>query len=81
MTKKNGVELKEKEEQAKKKDIEEERELSSHLTLITKIIIHNEINVVWKEKTETWRRQILNFAELYSDVTQKLALSWKNVKA
>jgi len=55
--------------------------LSAFLSIMTKVMLQNEISIVWKEKTETWRRQILNFAELYSDVTQKLALSWKNVKA
>jgi len=60
--------------------MEEEKELSTHLAMVAKIILQNEISIVWKEKTDTWRRQILHFAELYSNVTQKMMASWKNIK-
>src|SRR5690242_17119484 len=39
------IALQPKEEFNKKKDIEEEKELSSHLSIITKILLHNEIHV------------------------------------
>jgi len=76
----NKNELKEKEEQNKNRDIEEERELSTHLQIVTKIILFNEILVVWKEKTETWRQQILKFAQFYSDISQQLSIGWKSLK-
>jgi len=72
--------LTEKEILNKKRDIEEEKELLYHLSIITKIILHNEINVFWKEKNETWRQRILQFAELNTDITQQMMASWKNAK-
>jgi len=42
--------LTEKEILNKKRDIEEEKELLYHLSIITKIILHNEINVFLERK-------------------------------
>jgi len=42
--------LKDKDEQNKKRDVDEEKELSAHLAIMTKIILYNEIGIMWKEK-------------------------------
>jgi len=78
---KTGVELKEKDEQNKKRDIEEEKELSTHLAIMTKIILYNEIGIMWKEKSETWKQQITKFAQLYTEILQQSATSWKSITA
>jgi len=64
----------------KKRDVDEEKELSAHLAIMTKIILYNEIGIMWKEKNEMWKQQLLKFAQLYSDITQQLATSWISIK-
>lgn len=69
---KNGVTLQPKQQDQKDKDVQNEKEYLSHLEMITKIILHSEMPVIWKQKTNAWRKSILQFAQHHATLTEKV---------
>ena len=74
-----GTELKPAQEKQKGVDRDNRKELLSLLTIITKIILKNEIVLIWNKKTAAWRDKIQQFSKIQTDITNKMLQNWKGV--
>lgn len=77
--KSEGKELSSEEEKKKEEAMNETKELNDYLTLVTKIILKSEIQILWKHKIDTWHQQILNFASKQAQLTERMLDTWKSV--
>jgi len=75
----NGVELKPAQDKQKNIDFENRKQLTLLLNIITKIILKNEIVLIWNNKTSAWRDKIQQFAKIQTQITNKMLNNWKNV--
>jgi len=74
-----GTELKPAQEKQKGIDRENRKQLLCLLTMITKILLKNEIVLIWNNKTAAWRDKIQKFSQIQTDITNKMLANWKNV--
>ena len=56
----------------KNKDIKDEKDYNLHLEIVTKIILHSEMPVIWKQKTNDWRMFMLKFSQNQAKLTEKV---------
>jgi len=74
-----GTELKPAQEKQKGIDRENRKELLSLLTMITKILLKNEIVVIWNNKTAAWRDKIQKFTHIQTEINNKMLDNWKQI--
>lgn len=75
----NGVELKPDKQRQKENDFETRKHIKLLLDIVTKIILRNEIVLIWNNKTAAFRDRIQAFTKLQTQITNKMLLNWKNV--
>jgi len=51
----------------------------SLLTMITKILLKNEIVVIWNNKTAAWRDKIHKFTQIQTEINNKMLDNWKQI--
>jgi len=51
----------------------------SLLTMITKILLKNEIVVIWNNKTAAWRDKIQKFTHIQTEINNKMLDNWKQI--
>eukprot|EP00485_Elphidium_margaritaceum_P003784 CAMPEP_0202706204 /NCGR_PEP_ID=MMETSP1385-20130828/18658_1 /ASSEMBLY_ACC=CAM_ASM_000861 /TAXON_ID=933848 /ORGANISM="Elphidium margaritaceum" /LENGTH=439 /DNA_ID=CAMNT_0049364621 /DNA_START=20 /DNA_END=1342 /DNA_ORIENTATION=- len=75
----NNTELKPNQEKQKEFDFATRKQVLSLLNIATKIMMKNEIVLVWNSKTSYFRDKIQMFTKIQTDITNKMLASWKNV--
>ena len=75
----NGVELKPNQDRQKNTDYTNRKQLKLLLNIVTKIILKNEIILIWNNKTSAWRDKIQQFSKIQTQITNKMLNNWKNI--
>eukprot|EP01084_Bolivina_argentea_P024073 44920_1 len=75
----NGNELKPAQDRQKGIDLQNRKSLLTLLNIVTKIILKNEIILIWNNKTTQWRDKIQQFAKIQTQITNKMLSNWKNI--
>lgn len=64
----------------KRRDYQNRKQSKALLDIMSKIILKNEIHVIWNAKTSAWRDKIQKFAELQAQGTSKMLDDWKQIQ-
>lgn len=75
----NGAELKPAQERQRENDKVKRKNINYLLDIITKIILKNEIILIWNNKTTAWRDKIQQFSKIQIQITNKMLNNWKNI--